>query len=66
MVILVNSKPQEAEAGATLAALLDTLGFVRQRVAAEVNARLVPRTEWTAYVLQEGDRVEVVSFVGGG
>jgi sulfur carrier protein len=66
VVVLVNSKPQELENGATLAALLETLGFPRQRVAVEVNARLVTRTEWEQCVLKAGDRVEVVSFVGGG
>lgn len=66
MVIFVNSKQREVEAGATVAALLDVLGLALQRVAVEVNGQLVTRSEWPQYKLKDGDRVEVVSFVGGG
>ena len=66
MVIFVNSKQQEVVAGATVAVLLEALGMALQRVAVEVNGQLVTRSEWPQYKLNEGDRVEVVSFVGGG
>ena len=66
MVVLVNSKQQALEAGTMVAGLLEILGLARQRVAVEVNGNLVTRTEWAQYKLNDGDRVEVVSFVGGG
>jgi len=66
VVVLVNSKQQPLEAGTTVAGLLESLGLARQRVAVEVNGNLVTRTEWAQYKLSDGDRVEVVSFVGGG
>ena len=66
MVVLVNAKAQEVGPDSTLSALLALLGLARQRVAVEVNGELVTRNEWGQYKLHEGDRVEVVSFVGGG
>ncbi|HEY3319769.1 MAG TPA: sulfur carrier protein ThiS [Planctomycetota bacterium] len=66
MTVLVNSKPQQLDDGATVAALVETLGLSLQRVAIEVNLELVTHTRWADFKLNEGDRVEIVSFVGGG
>ena len=66
LVVMVNSKPREVEADATVVLLLEVLGLAQQRVAVEVNGELVTRRDWGQYKLREGDRVEVVSFVGGG
>jgi sulfur carrier protein len=66
VVIFVNSKQQELPGGATVMALLETLQMTEKRVAVEVNAELVTKSEWPRLILQEGDKVEVVSFVGGG
>jgi len=50
----------------TLAALVETLGMKADRVAVELNRDIVPRDRWTETRLNEGDRLEVVHFVGGG
>ena len=50
----------------TLAALLELLGMKADRVAVELNRDIVPRDRWTATTLNDGDRLEVVHFVGGG
>lgn len=50
----------------TLAALVDLLGMKTDRVAVELNRDIVPRDRWTETVLHEGDRLEIVHFVGGG
>ncbi|HXX00717.1 MAG TPA: sulfur carrier protein ThiS [Candidatus Acidoferrales bacterium] len=50
----------------TLAALIETLGMKADRVAVELNRDIVPRDRWAATELKEGDRLEVVHFVGGG
>jgi len=47
-------------------ALLDFLGVGRERVAVEVNRRILRRTEWATTRLSDRDRVEIVQFVGGG
>ncbi|MCY3022661.1 MAG: sulfur carrier protein ThiS [Planctomycetota bacterium] len=66
MIVFVNSKQQEAHAGATVATLLQQLGLPEKHVAVEVNGELVTRNDWARCTLKDGDRVEVVSFVGGG
>jgi sulfur carrier protein len=50
----------------TLAALVELLGIKPDRVAVELNRDIVPRERWRDTKLKEGDRLEVVHFVGGG
>ena len=50
----------------TLVALVETLGMKPDRVAIELNLDIVPRDRWLETRLNEGDRLEVVHFVGGG
>jgi sulfur carrier protein len=66
LVIFVNSKEQRAPDGSSVAALVEQLQMQNKRVAIEVNAELVTKGEWPQFKLKEGDRVEIVSFVGGG
>ena len=66
MELLVNGERRPVPDGTTVAQLLDVLGLPRERVAVEVNLDIVPRAEHASRRLSPGDRVEVVSFVGGG
>lgn len=66
MTLQVNGKPLELPAGISVAALVEHLALGAKRVAVEVNRELVVKKEWSGHVLKDGDRVEVVSFVGGG
>jgi sulfur carrier protein len=66
MRITVNDQPRDLPEGATLAALLDALALGGQRVAFEVNGTIVPRSQREAHALHDGDRVEVVTAIGGG
>ena len=66
MQILVNGSPQELDAKATVAQLLEKLRLAPIRVAVERNEELVPRGEFAATDLQPGDRLEIVTLVGGG
>jgi sulfur carrier protein len=50
----------------TLSGLFEILGMKADRVAVELNREIVPRGQWTETALNEGDRLEVVHFVGGG
>lgn len=50
----------------TLLALVEKLGMKSDRVAIELNRDIVPRDRWAETSLNEGDRLEVVHFVGGG
>lgn len=51
---------------ANLQDLIAELGLKGDRVAIEHNGNIVPRAEWTRVGVSEGDRLEVVHFVGGG
>jgi sulfur carrier protein len=66
MNIQVNGEDQEIAAGSTVANLLDELGVTQPHVAVEVNLEVVPRAEHKKAILNDGDRVEVVTLVGGG
>jgi len=50
----------------TLGALVEILGIKADRVAIELNRDIVPRDRWAETRLNEGDRLEMVHFVGGG
>ena len=64
--ITVNGEAREAPTGATVATLLLDMGIDPERVAIERNEEVVPRRTWTAAPIADGDRLEVVAFVGGG
>ncbi len=66
MQIVVNGQPRELSDGATLAQLLSELGLEPRHVAVEVNLEVVPRREHDQHRLADGDRLEVVTLVGGG
>ena len=62
----MNGEPQEVPEGLTVAGLLDSLNFPGDRVAVERNLEILPRDRWPGTLLQAGDRLEIVHFVGGG
>jgi thiamine biosynthesis protein ThiS len=69
MNLQINGEPHalaDAEAGFTLAALIESLNMKPDRVAVELNREIVPRDRWPQTQLKEGDRLEIVHFVGGG
>ena len=66
MTLQLNGEPRDFPDGLTLAALIELLGMKSDRVAAELNLEIVPRTEWQNARLKNGDRPEIVHFVGGG
>ncbi len=65
MQITVNGEPRETEA-ATLSQLVAELSLDPNKVAIERNLEIVPRSLHAATPLGEGDRLEIVQFVGGG
>lgn len=69
MKLQINGEERDfsdASAPFTLAALVEALGMKPDRVAVELNRDIVPRDRWLETQLNEGDRLEVVHFVGGG
>ena len=66
MNVRVNGEERELPEGATVADLLETLGLRPEIVAVEVERVLVSRAEHATRQLANGERVEVVTLVGGG
>ncbi|MCG3133282.1 MAG: hypothetical protein HMLKMBBP_00407 [Planctomycetes bacterium] len=66
MRITLNGDAREVPDGTTVAALLRALGAAAAPAAVERNGEIVPRSAHAATVLAEGDRVEIVTMVGGG
>jgi len=66
VVAIVNGETRTLAEGITVAELLVTLELAGRRVAVELNQDLVPRNEFDARVIHDGDRLEIVHFVGGG
>ncbi len=66
MQIQINGETRIVAGGATLAALVDSLGMKADRVAVELNLAIVPRAKWPETPIQDGDKLEIVHFVGGG
>jgi thiamine biosynthesis protein ThiS len=66
MKIEINGEPRDVSSPLSIAALLASLGMKADRVAVELNRDLLPRDRWPATELAEGDRLEIVHFVGGG
>jgi thiamine biosynthesis protein ThiS len=64
--VTINDEPRKIEPGTSVAALLAELGRDPRHVAVEVNHELVPRATHGERMLSEGDRLEVVTLVGGG
>jgi len=66
MKVLVNGDSTDMRDGCTVAELLEGLQIGRERVAVEVGLEIVPKARYDRHVLQDGDKVEIVQFVGGG
>jgi sulfur carrier protein len=66
ITIQLNGEPCTIEAGAEIEALLKKLDLRVSRVGIEVNQVVVPKADYRRTLLKDGDRVEIVHFVGGG
>ena len=67
MRLVINGEDRDLDVPVpTLAALLEHLGMKTDRVAVELNREIVARDRWSDTPLGEGDRLEIVHFVGGG
>jgi thiamine biosynthesis protein ThiS len=63
---MVNGEPKTCANSVSLAQLVEKLGIEGDRVAVELNREIVPRAQWPDTELHDGDRLEIVHFVGGG
>jgi len=64
--VQINGETREFVDDLRLSDLVDELSLPPERVAIELNKRVVRRNEWPETIITEGDRIEIVHFVGGG
>jgi len=66
MVIIINGETKEFTDNITLGELLKELSLETKVMAAAVNMNIVKQSEWQEYKLEDGDKLELLDFVGGG
>ncbi|MEO8218958.1 MAG: sulfur carrier protein ThiS [Acidobacteriota bacterium] len=66
MELTVNGEVHVINPGESVSSVIQRLGLNAQLVAVELNRQIVRRTEFDTRILEPGDRLEVVEFVGGG
>jgi len=66
LLIQINGESREVEDRSTLSDLVAELSLAPSRIAIELNRLVVRRDKWAQTTLAEGDRIEIVHFVGGG
>lgn len=66
VLILLNGENVETKEDSSIAELLLQLGISRERIAVELNLDIVPRGKYDEQLLADGDKIEIVHFVGGG
>ncbi|MGH9769765.1 MAG: sulfur carrier protein ThiS [Blastocatellia bacterium] len=64
--IIVNGEAHQVKEGARVTDLIKQLELTPERLAIELNLSILPRAKWSETELRQGDRLEVVHFVGGG
>jgi len=64
--IVLNGEAKEIAAGQSILDLVQYLNLPAERLAVEHNLKIVKRDQWNRHPLQDGDKVEIVQFVGGG
>ena len=66
IALTINGEARAVPAGLTIAGLIEHLGLGGKRVAVERNKAIAPRATHATALLADGDRLELVTFVGGG
>lgn len=66
MTAVVNGEERHLPEQATISHLLEQAGISATRVAVELNREILPKAAYGETVISEGDRIEIVHFVGGG
>ena len=66
ITVTINGESREFERALRFAELVDRLGLAGKRIAVERNGEIVPRSQFSARSLADGDKLEIVVAVGGG
>jgi len=66
MEIIINGETRTVKEETKLGAVLDELGLREKVMAAAINMEIVKQEQWDVHALHDGDRLELLDFVGGG
>ena len=66
MQIVINGEIKKVSEKLTAQQLVQELGIAEQKLALEINEEIVPRSSLSVYVIQPGDKVEIIHAIGGG
>lgn len=66
MLIQLNGEPRALDGVDTIAGLIASLGLDGRKVAVERNLEIVPKSTYGEAPVMDGDRIEIVTFIGGG
>ena len=66
MEVILNGEKKEIAENISVKKLLAALGITTEQVAVELNLTIVPKTEYENKIIKTGDKIEIISFVGGG
>jgi thiamine biosynthesis protein ThiS len=66
LIVVVNGEETELADGLLIKDLIERLGLQPARLAVELNRKIIRKAEWGSTSLSDGDKVEIVHFVGGG
>jgi sulfur carrier protein len=66
MQVIINGEARQLVDGITVSLLLEELQIPATRVAVELNLEIVPKADFAERTVQDGDKIEIVHFVGGG
>ena len=66
MEVILNGEKKEIAENISVKKLLAGLGIKTEQVAVELNLTIVPKTEYENKIIKAGDKIEIISFVGGG
>ena len=66
MNILLNNKPEILFDGSTVKRLLENKNIKNKYYAVEINRKIIPKSEYKTYVIKDGDKIEIITAIGGG
>ena len=66
IAVHINGTIKEIQTGTTISALTNDLDVAHKKIALEINEEIIPRSQFDSRILQNGDKIEIVTAVGGG
>ena len=66
MNITINGATHECPSNSNITQLLERLEMQNKRIALEINNEVIPKNEYKAYTLNDGDCIEIIQAIGGG